>query len=205
LPWCAETLTWTAHFSPTDARFVVWPTGRETYGRAGVLDNMLFLVAVVRLAKLGGVALHASASIAGGRAWVSAGPAQVGKSTVARWFVSEDRLADDRALLVPAEGGGWLAAPSPFASGAGFEVAERAAPVAGVFVLQRRGRVEAERLRPRDAFATLFPHVISPRVPWEPASPLEAPARLVEQIPVGVLSVLPGVDPRPLMREVVGC
>lgn len=83
---------------------------------AGVVENVLRVVAAYRLLETGGVLLHSAGVVDAGSAWVFVGRSGAGKTTLAGLSLAAGRsvLSDDLNAVVPGDGGPRVA-PVPFA------------------------------------------------------------------------------------------
>ncbi len=116
----------------------LWTCLEEGEAFLGAFENYFRVLAAYRLLELGGVLLHSSAALDGGRASVFFGASDAGKTTVARLSVESGRavLSDDMNAVLP-EDEGAAVYQLPFAGDFG-----RAAARPGAFPLARLLRLE---------------------------------------------------------------
>lgn len=113
-----------------------------------VLAAELGLRAAVHLATVrqGGVLLHASGVVLGGRAWVAVGPSGAGKSTFARLTCrAGGALLSDEVLALLPDG---RVSGTPFRSDADMVGTAREAPLGGLFALVHAPAESVEPLAP---------------------------------------------------------
>ena len=119
------------------------------------LENFLRVLTASYILGRGGLLLHASGVVRGGRAYVFFGPSGSGKTTVTDLSPADTVLSDDLTLVVRHEGA-FLAAGIPFGM-AHHRVPQTAAafPIAGLFRLLQSGTVEREPLTGGRALAAV--------------------------------------------------
>lgn len=143
----------------------------EEDGRRSVVNPVLRrldqLLVMYALAARGGVLVHSTGAIVGGRAYVFAGRSGAGKTTLARLFAASGAakdvvlLSDDRMVLRTTEEG-LEAFGTPWAGEA--EVAlNRSAPLAGILFLHHGASNEIRPISEREAVEQILPLV---SMPW---------------------------------------
>ncbi len=146
------------------------------------LDQLLVIHA---LGVAGGALMHA-ASIAGrDGAFLVAGPSGAGKTTMslAAAPLGALVLSDERSVVRPAPGGGWLVGGTPWPGDGGF-AEERSVPLRALILLEQSDRDELTPISPARALAMLYRCHFLPL--WDPiarertVSNLE---RLVRELP----------------------
>lgn len=181
--WRAIAPSWRADFDPLTKRFALWTSTPAVFDGAIATLDILWLPAFVSLEARGGLFLHALSFVHAGRAFILAGRSGTGKTTLSRRIEHAHRLSDDRAIVDPVPNG-FRVLPSPFSGREGLPVGSNEAPLAGVAVLEQSPTDHVERLRPAEAFASLFEHQVPSRAPWATSrNPLAPLGRLVERIP----------------------
>jgi hypothetical protein len=137
---------------------------RPRWALAYPLDELLFQH---RLAREGGLEVHACGLVVGGRALLFCGQSGAGKSTTARlWRRARTGvriLSDDRIVLRERRGGFW-AFGTPW-HGDGMLAAPLARPLRALFFLRHAPRHELRLLAPAEAAARLFARSFPP--PWD--------------------------------------
>lgn len=161
---------------------------RPRYALDFPLDELLFQH---RLAREGGLELHACGVVDGGGALLFCGRSGAGKSTTARlWRRHRPRatlLSDDRIIL-RARGDAFRAHGTPWHGDGGF-ASPGAAPLRGLFFLRHAPRNRAVRVSPSEAAARLFTRSFPP--PWD----ADAIGRVLETC-VRVASSVPAYELR---------
>jgi hypothetical protein len=122
---------------------------------AGILENVLRVMAAYCLAERGGALLHSAGIVDDGAAWLFLGRSGAGKSTFSRLSLAEDRrvLSDDLNALLPSSGR-WRVMPVPFAGdcrGSGHD----ARPLARICELRQGARHRLDPLRRAAGLAAL--------------------------------------------------
>jgi hypothetical protein len=141
---------------------------RRVAFRAGpgpMLNPDLFrLLCSFLLMQRGGLFLHASAVVGGGRAWVFSGPSGCGKTTIAGLAGHRTVLNDETIALRPGRRG-WEACATPFYGSGGPSMARsnERAPLRGLCFLRKADRFAHRRLAPSEAVARTFPEVMLPK------------------------------------------
>jgi hypothetical protein len=130
----------------------------------GPLDAMLRAALSLALVDHDGVVVHAAGVARGGRGFVFAGPSGAGKTTIGRalsgWQAGApteangpggDVLLADELVVLRLDGAGVVAAGTPFWTGAAV-----AAPLAGLFLLERGGVAGVRLLEPARGVPALW-------------------------------------------------
>ncbi len=165
---------------------------------SGALDVVLRNLILWNHLAAGGLALHASAVVCQGKAWVFVGPSGAGKTTAARLAregAGAELLADDAVLLF-VNGGGAFILPAPDWERPSSPVRPRAEPIplAAILTLAKGKSLQVERLGPGAALAAL-----TTRPPLEVISMekvIDAAARVVACRPaVAICRLCFAVDP----------
>ncbi len=119
------------------------------------LEAALELVLQVTLLPLGGLLVHASAGVYGGRAWLLPGVSGAGKSTAARGGF--DGVLSDERVVVRREGEGFVAWPTPFWSvGRTLPLHLEPAPLGVLARLNKADGVQLSEMEPAEAAAHLL-------------------------------------------------
>jgi hypothetical protein len=157
-----------------------------------------------RLARDGGLELHACGLILRGGALLFCGRSGAGKSTTARlWRRLRPRtplLSDDRIVL-RRRGGGFRAYGTPWHGDGGF-ASPRSAPLAAVFFIRHGRRSRARALPPAEAASRLFSRSFPP--PWDRSAVgrvLDACARVAARVPCFELRFRPDASAIAAARE----
>jgi hypothetical protein len=173
---------------------------RFRVGPGPALNPDLFrLLCSFLVMRAGGVLLHASAVVAGGRAWVFSGPSGSGKTTIAGLAGERRVLNDETVALVPAARG-WTAWATPFygSGGPGMAPANGRAPLRALCFLRQAERFAHRRLSPAEAVARAFPEVMLPKRDGRVAARLLGSlAALATEVPAYDLAFAP----RPALWE----
>lgn len=141
---------------------------RRVAFRAGpgpALNPDLFrLLCSFLLMRQGGLLLHASAVVDGGRAWVFSGPSGSGKTTIAGLAGARVVLNDETIALRPGPRG-WEVCATPFYGSGGPAMARvnARAPLRGLCFLRKADHFAHRRLTPSQAVARAFPEVMLPK------------------------------------------
>jgi len=148
-------------------------------------ENFLRAMTAQFILERGGLLLHGSAIVRGGRAYVFFGPSGSGKTTVTRLSPRDLVLSDDLTLIVPSEHG-FRAAGIPFGM-AHHHVPDtnEAFPIAGLHRLLQSREVRRERVHGAAAMAEVIgslPFVLDGDVDPRPA--MENTARLIGALPL---------------------
>lgn len=168
------------------------------------LNSMLRILFSQALLLQGGVSLHSSAVVAGGKAYLFLGPSGTGKSTHSRlWgrvFADCFLLNDDNPAVRVSQGEA-LAYGTPW-SGKTPCHRNAGAPLGGLVRLVQARRNRFGLQEDTDAFATLLPSGSAIRQDPELLSALcDNLAELAGSVPVGVLECLPDEAAARLCRE----
>jgi hypothetical protein len=165
------------------------------------LDELLFQH---RLARTGGLELHACGIVLQGKAVLFCGKSGAGKTTTARLWQAERPeatiLSDDRVIVRTHRGRLW-AWGTPW-HGAGGLASPAARPLGAVFFLRHGARTTVRRLETPTGAAQLFARTFPP--PWDRRSvkaTLATCGRLAADAPCFVLRFRPDVS---AVRAVIG-
>lgn len=160
-------------------------------GRAAILS----LLAPTVVERLGGLVLHATAVVLGGRAVLFIGPSGAGKTTSARHMGEATWLARDRAVVVRDELGRWQAWGAPGGDDVPLEHAsDVVAPLGAVLrVLRSEGASRIVPLPPASALLRLRESIQSGATDRDGEhGALDAAARLLREVPVAAVEVALG-------------
>jgi len=155
------------------------------------LDELLFQH---RLAREGGMEVHACGLLHEGRAILFCGRSGAGKSTTARLWrrhQPETRLLSDDRIALRARGRSLRAYGTPWHGDGGF-ASDAAGPLRALFFLRHSRRAVARRLPPAEAAARLLARSFPP--PWDRqalAAVLETCGRVAEAVPCYELAFRP--------------
>jgi len=170
---------------------------RRVAFRAGpgpALNPDLFrLVCSFLVMQKGGIFLHASGVVDGGRAWVFSGPSGSGKTTIAGLAGERPVLNDETIALRPGRRG-WEARATPFYGSGGPAMARLngRAPIRGLCFLEKADRFAHRRLSPSEAVARAFPEVMLPKRDRRVTGRiLETLAAIAKAVPVWELAFKP--------------
>jgi hypothetical protein len=168
------------------------------------LDELLFQH---RLAREGGLEVHACGLVLEGKAVLFCGRSGAGKSTTARLWRRHRRgtliLSDDRIALRP-RGTDFVAHGTPW-HGEGRFASPEGRPLRAVFFLRHARRTQAKPLAPAEAAARLFSRAFPP--PWDPDAigrMLEGCGRIAATLPCYELGFVPGAEAVEHVLEVLG-
>jgi hypothetical protein len=146
------------------------------------IDQLL----VIHMLSVGGGALMHGAAI-GGRdgAFLVAGPSGAGKTTMSRAAALQGAavLSDERTVLRPARGGGWVLGGTPW-PGEGQFADNRSLPLRGLVLLEQSDRDELVPISQARALALLYRCHFPP--PWDPLAAertLDNLAHAVHEVP----------------------
>jgi hypothetical protein len=156
------------------------------------LDELLFQH---HLAFHGGLELHASGVVLGGKSVLFVGDSGAGKTTLARLYERYARgtpiLSDDR-IAVCRKRGRFSGFGTPW-HGSGRFASPEGRPLGAIFFLSHAELTQAERLGPTDCAGRLFARAFVPR--WDKGvvgRALEVCGEVANEIPSYDLRVLPG-------------
>ena len=99
------------------------------------LDSVLRILHTVLLAEQGGMLMHASSVILGGRAYLFTGVSGAGKTTISRLAPANAHLLTDEMSFIRLEDGEYFAYGTPFAGELATPGENLRAPLAGIFLL----------------------------------------------------------------------
>jgi hypothetical protein len=146
------------------------------------IDQLLVIHA---LGVSGGVLMHAAAIAGRDGALLVAGPSGAGKTTMSRAAANAGAhvLSDERTIVRPQDGGGWLVGGTPWPGEGGF-AENRSVPLRGLILLEQAERDELTALTPARALALLYRCHFPPL--WDPIAcerTLANLERLVSDVP----------------------
>ncbi len=142
-----------------------------------IVDNAARFLVATRAVRLGGFAMHSSAVLRAGRAYVFAGPSGSGKTTAVGLTRPAKSLGDDFGVVLPGVHG-WVAPALPFDNTERVEGTPPPGlhPVAGIWKLLQASAARVDEPNPTLAVASLMSCVA---FPW--AMP-EAGGELLEHV-----------------------
>jgi hypothetical protein len=155
--------------------------------------DLLRLLCAFLLLQEGGMLLHASAVVDGGRAWVFPGPSGSGKTTIAG-LAGHRRVLNDETIALRPGASAATACATPFYGSGGPEMAQanEQAPVRALCFLRKADRFAHRRLSPAETVARAFPEVMLPKRDRRVAEHLlTALATLATRVPAYELSFAP--------------
>lgn len=159
------------------------------------------------LARVGGLVLHASAVVTGGRAVLFCGHSGAGKTTLARLWRRARRgalvLSDDR-VVVRRSGGRWRVWGTPW-HGSGRIASPESRPLGLVCFIEQAARTEALPVEGGSAAAALMARTFPP--PWDAtamARSLATSARLAEEVRAVRLRFRPRAEAVALVERLAG-
>lgn len=155
-----------AHFS----RATVWTIGDTVRSTSGwvpmkVFNPLVEVCLLTKLAREGGLLLHAAGMVAGGRGYVFTGPSGAGKSTLSEFFSRTNAtiLSDERVILtrqhqsVRLHGTPWI--------GSGAYAAQASVTLTNLFCIHHGTEHRAEPMTRRGALSWILPQCFLPH--WD--------------------------------------
>lgn len=166
--------------------------------------DQLLMVHALRIA--GGALMHAASIVGKDGALLVAGPSGAGKTTMSRAAIALGAhvLSDERTIVRPAAGGGWVAGGTPWPGDGGYNE-NRSVPLRALILLEQADRDELVPLSPARALAQLyrchFPPVWDARACDATLANLE---RLVGEVPAFLYRNKKGPDAARRLLDRVG-
>ena len=155
------------------------------------VDAFLRIVYSLALVEVRGLVVHAASLVRNGKAYLFCGPSGSGKTTVARLSSDATLLSDELSIVRMSEEGAFCYG-TPFWGELARGGEDRAAPLAGIYFLQKGSRHAAEAIGPRRALERLLPNVLFfARETNLTARVFRIAADLVETVPCFDLSFRP--------------
>ncbi|MGC2398789.1 MAG: hypothetical protein WA510_03360 [Acidobacteriaceae bacterium] len=124
------------------------------------IDCVLRIVHTLILAKQGGFLVHAASAIRGGRAFLFSGVSGAGKTTISRLAPPDAKLLTDEISYVRREGNCYLACGTPFAGELARVGENLAAPIAGLFLLEKGSENRIEPVGATEAIQRLLRNIL---------------------------------------------
>ncbi len=124
------------------------------------VDTLLRIVHSLLLAPAGGLLLHASGGIRGGRGYLFSGVSGAGKTTMARLAPPDVQLLTDEISYLRRENGGFRVYGTPFAGELGIQGENVSAPLAAVYLLEHGAQNRLERVAEAEAARRLMRNVL---------------------------------------------
>ncbi|MDB4971517.1 MAG: hypothetical protein JWN44_7206 [Myxococcales bacterium] len=164
------------------------------------------LLVIHMLGVAGGALMHGAAI--GGRdgAFLVAGPSGAGKTTMSRAAAPQGAavLSDERTILRPARGGGWMLGGTPW-PGEGKFADNRSMALRGLILLEQSDRDELLPISPARALALLYRCHFPPH--WDRVAAertLDNLARVVRDIPAFLFKNRKGADAARMLLDRLG-
>lgn len=153
------------------------------------VESTLRIAVSLRLPRRGGLLLHSSGVVEGGRGYVFSGHSGAGKTTTVRLLAPRPPLGDDLVALVP-DGDGFQALATPFAGEYG-PVAPRSAPLARLYFIEQAPEHRAIPLDAASARAAILRNTLAyVRDPDTASRFLDVAARIAASTPCAKLRFL---------------
>jgi len=124
------------------------------------LDSVLRILHSLILAERGGFLLHAASAICDGRGYLFSGISGAGKTTLTRLAPADVILLTDEISYIRPDAGGYKAFGTPFAGELARAGENCAAPVAGLFFLEKGPRNRIEELSSAEAVRRLLRNIL---------------------------------------------
>ncbi len=124
------------------------------------VDTLLRIVHSLLLAPAGGLLLHASGGIRGGRGYLFSGVSGAGKTTMARLAPPDVQLLTDEISYLRREARGFRVYGTPFAGELGIQGENVSAPLAAIYLLEHGDENRLERVAEAEAARRLMRNVL---------------------------------------------
>ena len=156
------------------------------------VDTLLRIVHSLLLAPAGGLLLHASGGIRGGRGFLFSGVSGAGKTTLARLAPPDVQVLTDEISYVRNAGGGFRVFGTPFAGELGIQGENVCAPLAGIYLIEHGAANRLEILAEAEAARRLMRNVLFfARDAHLVSQVFSTVCELVRRVPVFRLEFLP--------------
>jgi hypothetical protein len=120
------------------------------------VDALLRIVHSLLLAPAGGLLLHASGGIRGGRGVLFSGVSGAGKTTIARLAPADVQLLTDEISYLRKEGDGFRVYGTPFSGELGIQGEDVSAPLAAIYLIEHGAANRRERVPESEAVRRLM-------------------------------------------------
>ncbi|QIL20524.1 hypothetical protein [Thermomonas sp. HDW16] len=124
------------------------------------LDSVIRILHTLLLAEQGGMLMHASSVVSGGRAWAFTGVSGAGKTTISRLAPTHSHILTDEMSFLRPEDGRYFAYGTPFSGELGRPGENLRAPLAGVFLLAKGQENRIDTLTPSAAVRALMANIL---------------------------------------------
>ena len=156
------------------------------------VDTLLRIVHSLLLAPTGGLLLHASGGIRGGRGHLFSGVSGAGKTTMARLAPADVRLLTDEISYIRESAGAFQVFGTPFSGELGIQGENVSAPLAAIYLIEHGAANCIEPVPQAQAARRLMRNVLFfARDPQLVASVFSTVCALVRRVPVFRLEFLP--------------
>jgi hypothetical protein len=167
------------------------------------IDQLLVIHA---LGVAGGALMHAAGIAGKDGAFLVAGPSGAGKTTMSRAAapLGAAVLSDERTILRPALGGGWIVGGTPW-PGEGKFADNRSVPLRGLILLEQSDRDELQAISAARALALLYRCHFPPL--WDAVArerTLDNLTRVVSEVPAFLFKNRKGPDAARLLLDRLG-
>ena len=120
------------------------------------VDTVLRIVHSLLLAPAGGLLLHASGGIRGGRGVLFSGVSGAGKTTIAQLAPPDVQLLTDEISYLRRAGDGFRVYGTPFSGELGIQGQDVSAPLAAIYLIEHGARNRRERVAEAEAVRRLM-------------------------------------------------
>jgi hypothetical protein len=156
------------------------------------VDTLLRVVHSLLLAPAGGLLLHASGGIRGGRGFLFSGVSGAGKTTMARLAPPDVQVLTDEISYLRDAGGGFRVFGTPFSGELGIQGENVSAPLAAIYLIEHGAANRLEPIAEADAARRLMRNVLFFANDAQLVSQVFATVcELVRRVPVFRLEFLP--------------
>jgi hypothetical protein len=156
------------------------------------IDSVLRVGYSLLLARRGAFLLHAASAVRNGKAFVFTGVSGAGKTTLSRLAPPDVSLLTDEISYVMPDGGGYIAAGTPFFGEMGRPGENISAPINSLYLLNKGPENRIDEVAPTEACQAVMRNILFFAEDPEPVRALFAAAcRFVTAVPVRRLTFRP--------------